>query len=60
MSKSEPLEILLVEDNPSDAELTLHALRKSRLVNHILHVQDGAEALDFLFAVAATPAATRK
>ncbi|MGA7855851.1 MAG: response regulator [Candidatus Acidiferrales bacterium] len=49
MSKSEPLEILLVEDNPSDAELTLHALRKSRLVNHILHVQDGAEALDFLF-----------
>jgi two-component system, response regulator len=42
-------EILLVEDNPSDAELTLHALRKNRLANHISHVRDGAEALDFLF-----------
>ena len=42
-------EILLVEDNPSDAELTLHALRKSKLANHIHHVRDGAEALDFLF-----------
>jgi CheY-like chemotaxis protein len=49
MPDSEPVQILLVEDNPSDAELTLHALRKSKLVNHILHVQDGAEALDFLF-----------
>jgi two-component system, response regulator len=49
MPESEPVQILLVEDNPSDAELTLHALRKSKLVNHILHVQDGAEALDFLF-----------
>jgi two-component system, response regulator len=41
-------EILLVEDNPSDAELTLHALRKSKLGNCIHHVCDGAEALDFL------------
>jgi two-component system response regulator len=49
MPESEYVEILLVEDNPSDAELTLHALRKSKLVNRILHVQDGAEALDFLF-----------
>ncbi len=49
MPESESVQILLVEDNPSDAELTLHALRKSKLVNHILHVQDGAEALDFLF-----------
>jgi CheY-like chemotaxis protein len=49
MPESEPVQILLVEDNPSDAELTLHALRKSKLVNHILHVQDGAQALDFLF-----------
>lgn len=49
MPESESVQILLVEDNPSDAELTLHALRKSKLVNHILHVHDGAEALDFLF-----------
>lgn len=49
MPDSESVQILLVEDNPSDAELTLHALRKSKLVNHILHVHDGAEALDFLF-----------
>ena len=45
----EAVEILLVEDNPADAELTIHALRKSKLVNHIRLLQDGAEALDFLF-----------
>lgn len=45
----EAIEILLVEDNPADAELTIHALQKSKLVNHIRHLQDGAEALDFLF-----------
>jgi two-component system, response regulator len=49
MLESDPVEILLVEDNPSDAELTLHALKKCKLANHILHVRDGAEALDFLF-----------
>ena len=49
MSARSMHEILLVEDNPSDAELTLHALRKSKLANHIHHVCDGAEALDFLF-----------
>ena len=43
------LEILLVEDNPSDAELTLHALKKQNLANHIELVGDGAEALDILF-----------
>ena len=43
------LEILLVEDNPADAELTLHALRKHRLANHIVHVEDGQAALDFFF-----------
>ncbi len=46
---NEPVEILLVEDNPYDAELTLHALREIRLANHIEHVRDGAEALDFIF-----------
>ena len=49
MPESEPVEILLVEDNPSDAELALHALKKCKVANHILHVRDGAEALDFLF-----------
>lgn len=42
-------EILLVEDNPADAELTLHALRKHRLANRICLARDGEEALDFLF-----------
>lgn len=42
-------EILLVEDNPADVELTLHSLRRENLVNHIEVVRDGEEALDFLF-----------
>ena len=46
----EPVEILLVEDNPYDAELTIHALRKIRLANRIELMRDGAEALDYLFA----------
>jgi two-component system, response regulator len=44
-----PVEILLVEDNPSDVELTLHAFKKNRLTNRIHVVRDGAEALDFIF-----------
>ena len=44
------VEILLVEDNPHDLELTLRALRKGNLANHITAVRDGAAALDFLFA----------
>ncbi|CAN5386536.1 response regulator [soil metagenome] len=43
------LEILLAEDNMDDAELTMRALRSSKLINHIVHVQDGVDALDFLF-----------
>jgi two-component system response regulator len=43
-------EILLVEDNPSDAEMTIRALRKNNLANFLVHVKDGAEALDFIFA----------
>lgn len=43
------VEILLVEDNLSDVELTLHSLRSSNLTNHIEVVRDGAEALDFIF-----------
>lgn len=43
------VEILLVEDNAADVELTLHALRKEKLANKIEVVGDGDEALDFLF-----------
>ncbi len=43
------LEILLVEDNPEDVELTLHALRQEKLANSIQVARDGEEALDFLF-----------
>jgi two-component system, response regulator len=42
------VEILLVEDNQDDAELTIRALKKFNLSNHLLHLQDGEEALDFL------------
>jgi len=44
------VEILLVEDNPNDAELALRALKKNNLANNILVVTDGEEALDFIFA----------
>lgn len=47
---NDPVEILLVEDNPHDLELTLRALRKARLANSIHISRDGAEAVDFLFA----------
>ncbi len=43
------IEILLVEDNEDDVELTLHALRKENLANSIHVARDGEEALDFLF-----------
>ena len=44
-----PLEILLVEDNPQDAELTIRALKKRNLANQLIHVKDGQAALDFIF-----------
>jgi two-component system, response regulator len=47
------VEVLLVEDSPNDVELTLHALKRYRLTNRIQVVRDGAEALEFLFAVGA-------
>lgn len=43
------VEILLVEDNPNDLELTLRALRKNKLANEIQVARDGEEALQFLF-----------
>ncbi len=47
------VEILLVEDNPNDVELTLHALRKNHISNRIHVVRDGVEALEFIFCTGA-------
>lgn len=44
------VEILLIEDNPHEAELTIRALKKQNLVNRLVHIDDGAEALDFIFS----------
>jgi two-component system response regulator len=46
---ADPIEILLVEDNPNDEELTLYAVKKNNITNHIQVVRDGAEALEYLF-----------
>ncbi len=47
------VEILVIEDNPTDAELTIRALKKAALTPLVSHVKDGVEALDFLFATGA-------
>lgn len=49
MQEYEQVEILLVEDNPLDAELTMRGLEKEKLANRITWVKDGGEALDYLF-----------
>lgn len=49
MPDFEPVEILLVEDSPTDAELTLRALQRFNLANRVHWVKDGVEALDFVF-----------
>jgi CheY-like chemotaxis protein len=49
MSHQVDVEILLVEDNARDAEMTIRTLRKAKLANGIVHVKDGQEALDWLF-----------
>ena len=43
------VDVLLVEDNPHEAQLTIRSLKKHNLANHLQHVEDGAEALDFIF-----------
>ena len=50
MTTLEDVEILLVEDNPNDVELTMRALQKQSLANKVFVVKDGAEALEFMFA----------
>ena len=47
---AEPVEILLAEDEPSDADLCMRALKPKKITSRIVWVKDGAEALDFLFA----------
>jgi two-component system response regulator len=44
------VDVLLIEDNPDDAELTIRELKKYQLANNLVHVKDGEEALDFIFA----------
>ena len=49
MKNSNAVEILLIEDSADDAELAIRALRKNNLANHLLHLEDGQEAIDYLF-----------
>lgn len=51
--KFNEVEILLVEDNMNDAELIIQALREVKLSNNLVHLQDGEEALEFIFATGA-------
>src|SRR5258706_4781680 len=44
------VEVLLVEDNLSDAELTIRELRKHNMANNLVHIKDGEESIDFIFA----------
>lgn len=58
--RDEVIEILLVEDDPLDMEMTLRALRSEQVNNRILVVRDGEEALDFLFSRGAYKGAVRE
>lgn len=53
MTEPSNVDILLVEDNPDDMELTLRALKKAHVANPITVVEDGAKALDYLFGTGA-------
>jgi len=46
--REKPIEILLVEDSPSDAQLAIEALQSAKIANHLSHVEDGVEAMQFL------------
>jgi two-component system response regulator len=54
-----PLEIVLVEDNQSDAELAIRALKSAKVTNRIIHLKDGAEALDYIFGTEENPGGKR-
>lgn len=54
MNNPHAVELLLVEDDPQDLELTLRALKKAHIANHIVVARDGAEALDFVFGEGAS------
>lgn len=43
------VEVLIIEDNPSDAEMTIRALKRNNLSNKLIHLKDGSEALNFIF-----------
>lgn len=43
-------DIILIEDNPFEAELAFHSFEKNHLINRVIHLDDGAEALDFIFS----------
>ena len=63
MNDYEQIEILLAEDNETDAEMTIRALRRKNLANNLVWVKDGAEALDYIFrrgAYASRPNGTPK
>ena len=49
MKNYDAFDILLVEDNPQDADLTVRALKKHNLANNLIILEDGADALDFIF-----------
>ena len=49
MNYQDAVDILLVEDNPRDTELTIRALNKHNITNKLIVLEDGAEALDFIF-----------
>lgn len=53
INQNDDVHILLVEDNPTDAELAILALKERNLANKLVWVKDGAEALDFIFATGA-------
>lgn len=48
--KKDKVELLLVEDNPNDAELTIRHLKQNNMANNLFHVKDGEEALQFIFS----------
>ena len=46
----QPVEILLIEDNPDEAQLTIRSLKGHNLANRLMHIDDGEEALEFIFS----------